>query len=879
MLLPLLEDIETFGFSGSLPADRKGDSSWQFRFKDRDGKSYGVDVKVDPSKTPWHTDFSLSSVSVPGELISRYLPKDWAVLSSTGECRLLKTNLAGPWGKWKDWKSDIHAVVDSEDCYIPAIDYRLRGGHLDINIGGEGFAWEGTAALTAEEIWVPGLSLPLVGLRARDLAVSASLEDSMFSLNGPWTMKDAVGSSFSGLLKVSPKGNFVLSGNTTKFNWEGLGLNPGGVWKATFESRGQVKGEAATQVELDLVGKGCKWGQYDLSKRPVAVKMNADLSPGRPPQLKDVELSWGKAFEVQFSDCDWSGEKFRAGKAKLSGDLLVLGEFLPDFSPNPRFGRWVHPRDWQITGGVEIQVVPHVAINIQEGHIDSGKGFKGPISFGYSAGTRNWSFRSPTLELSLREIASEVGIDTKYVQGKVTIKGDLEGQVPKRGSAEGWIRTANIDGRISECKVLIERPTKLQPRNAYWAAGEDINGTFQLNWSPQTSRLETNLSAGRWFWFTKPPMVTPNPEWKKTLEAPYQLYLLASSNRGGIYEVEDCSLTMGGSRPIILDLKGSIEQKPGGQLRPDLRVRVEGNRAGLTPVFRGLKFSGTGDFNGKITGNEFGNWIVNGKASLSGLSVRHIGVPMFLQNIEGEFPVRDTPMDEMFSPDRWKRRPHPLPPAPDQSDSLTRMFKDSKGSKENITIEEAWVGRSHYKDLSLRTLLHKEVLHMNTIQGRFAEGGHKVWMTGFARTVPGESPEWRLRGLTKDIPISLGLPDFFEHWVEMKAAKVDFYLTRTVPDPVEEWRFITLEVPVGRLIDIPGIGELFDLFREGSETTFAVKRVGRERWQVLNPFSLEDTWQIPWSIPKGLYQGGENMLYDIKDGAIDGILDFIEGGK
>jgi hypothetical protein len=886
LFIPFLEDLSRVGFAGTLPHDLAGETSWRFNMEDKSGGRHSFEIHVDPTAKPWNLSVSLDSLAVPLEDITAFLPETWEIPPATGTCQIHKLKASGPMGHWKDWSVEARLTLDFDDLEVSQYEAQVSGLKLELDTKGKWSDWTGTASVIAKEVDTAAFPEPLLGLSARDLDVSVSLAKQSFSLSGPWAVDQAFGSAWSGIFACDSGGAWRLEGKTKALNPAAFKMDLEGTWQAAFKSEGDLKMETRPTLDLSLSSKAFRWGRYDLSSRPVTVHLTGNLPTGEKKEWDSAEISWGEGLHVGANHATWSGGRLDVRETTFTGDLVALSELFPQIKVNPRYGRWVNPRNWKIEGGISLTLAPSFAIRIEEGRIDSGKGIEGPIAFEYFGETGKWAFRSPTLRFDIRDLLEEMGLSQFDMQGVMQAKADLAGRIPPKGTDvgwTGWIQSGAITGKVEDCSGKIWSFEGSRDGNPPWFGWRGLNGTFEVQWSAASTRVSTALFAKQWIFYTR--TVPTAREYPQELATPARLNLLLSRIPGEPYELKDLAIYLGDVSPIELSASGTIDKRENGWF-PDLVVRGKADHADPTPVFRGVKLGGTGGLLGEVHGNELGNWVFQGNLDCNHVLFEELTVPVVLKDVRDRFYLEDIHLDELVSGKRWRSFRHVFPPDPDEEDSLAKAFDQSAQTRVNLRIGEALIGESRYADLDVRTIMIRDVLHMNTVEGKFAEGDYPFKMTGFVFFVPGVGSGWRVRGETDRVPLSVGVPGLFPRiGLAREALSVTFYISRTPPKDRIQTRFVTLGFPIGALKDIPGVGPL--LFGWTPDTlgsqVMIVQKVGDGPWNVLNPFKLPDAPEIPryffQKLPKSILGQIGDKMTNFSRGAGEAIKEFIGGGQ
>jgi hypothetical protein len=883
LALPYLEQISAVGFSGVWPEKGSGKTKWRIDVEDYRGRKQGLDLEADLKKRPIDLSVSLSSFWVDLNQATGFLPESLHIPSTTGECHVLKLSGMGPLGKWEDWSLEGKALLELPQGEIPGVGCEFERLRLDLDAKGKAFAWQGSASVTAARLELEQFEEPILGLTARDLEFSANLETGSFQANGPWSVEKALGTAFSGKAHYQSQGPFQLHAETKSLDPQVFSLNVEGTWAAALDLEGNLAKEDPPHFEAAFTSKDFRYGRYDFSSRLVHLKLDGTF-PASGPSIQTADLKWGDALHAGMEQLAWNGSRLDIGKTTFTGDLVVLSEFLPSLEVNPRFGKWVHPRDWSISGGISLTFQPDISIRIPKGEIDSGRGIKGPVFFEYSGADSSWSFRSPTLRFDIHELLQELDLSRYDIDGVFFASLDLHGKLPKPGAPKGiGITSGILNGEIKDSNGQGAGLLGAIDKEPPWFGWKDLNGDFQVTWGPDNSRIQSSLAAGQWFFFTRATALS-SAQFPPALSAPARLNLLMVRKRKDPWDLQNFLLLLGESSPIEIKARGTLEEKNGAWV-PDLRVQGEGNGSPMTPVFRGIRIGGTGVLTGKITGNEIGNWVFDGNLECSGVRFEQVTVPLVLENVRNTFYLRDVRLDEIASGTRWKKRRHTFPPDPDQPDSLARAFEQSRGTDAILAIEQARVGESRYMDISARAIIIGEVLHLNTIEGRIADGEYSFQSTGFAFLVPGLGSGWRILGQTGRVPLAIAVPGLFKRvGLSDEALEVTYYLTRTPPkDPVQT-RFLRLGFPIGKIKDIPALGPLlFGWTPDSLGSQFLiVQKVGQGDWGLVNPFKLPAGSELPRflfdEMPKGLIQGLEHGSKGFLHSGWEEIKDFINPG-
>ncbi|MCG3198076.1 MAG: hypothetical protein GHCLOJNM_02570 [bacterium] len=883
LALVYVEEAKTLTVSGSLPPGG-GKGVWRVQLETVQGHAYDLALEVDPTTVPWSASASLTDITLPVEEALGYLPLGEEVPSVTGELQVKRLSASGRIGEWDRWRFGVNASTRIDDLYVPPLDRYLAGLTLDLALEGTLEEWAGTVSGSIEQIDARPIPDPLRGFSTQGFEVNVSLPKKRFSIKGPWSLDDAVGSAVSGTLDYKSSGALRLEGRIKGLNLVRLHTSLGGKGEVFFDLAGNVLEETPFALSARMSSGSLIWGSQDLSQHTAEVRATARASKEGKLEWTHVETRWGRALEVELSDLHAGADKLEVGRATLSGDLAALSQFAPSPASNKEVWKWIHPRDWSLDGGIEITLLPALGIHARNAEFDTGRGLKGPISFSYASDTREWTFRSPVLRFALDQAVKGLAMGRLDIEGDLLASLDLSGRVPQEGKPGPWIMSGILNGEIKGANGLVLGPGGKAPGEPAWCSWRDLNGTIEARWAEgEITRLQASLFAKRWVFFTRHPMHDrPYPE---SLPTQASLEILVTKNPGQPYTVRDGKVVLGDVSPIVVELRGTVDQR-GGDWLAELDVRGTGNGASATPVFRGVRMGGTGTLLGKLTSEPGGRVIFNGDLHCTGLDFEQVAVPVLLKNCRGVFYLRDVRLDELLDPTRFERVRRSPPLERDQPEALSEAFERSKKSPVNLEISHATVGLGRYSELSLRTIVQGEVLYLNTAEGVFAEGGYPLRFTGFVYAHPGMGPVWSIRGLTERVPLTIAVPGLFDSvGISERALRVDFYLVRKPPGPSIQTRLIELDFPIGRLRDLPGIGRL--LFRWTPDSlgvqTLIVQKVDNGDWRIINPFEIPEGSEIPsflfLEVPKRIFAPIRDKGKDFLEGVGGGIRSFIRGDE
>ncbi len=879
LAIPLMTEISAIEVAGGLRPSRKEASSWRLAVTDSYSERYTCDLGINTSHWPWSVTASLGPFVVAYQDIAPlFMAKN--LPPAIGEIDVQQLLGSGRLGDWKNWNLNLQAKASFESLTIPKTGHQFHGLTIEAGMEGKINNWTGKASLVSQRTEGAPLTQPLRGLSLQDMEFA--LSEGGIEIKGPYAVEEVMGSAWSGNLAYTPKGDYRLDGTSKKLDLSPFNTNMTGVSEATFDLQGNIFDNSDPQLGLKLSSKSFRWGKYDFSARPLVVQLAGKIVEGRNPRWSSADITWGTALQVGMRDCELKGDRLGIGGASLSGDMRALQELIPGLQISPSFQEWVNPKDWRLDGGIAVTLKPSFSLSIEEGIIDTGRGIKGPIEFVYQADTSQWTFRSPTLHFDLAKLLKEYKIDPVQAEGSVTLNLSLVGRIPVGNNTTDWIQSGTINGRLASPTGQIRNPFPQPAGQPAWFTWKDLSGPFEVQINSKSRRLTGSLSANKWVFITIPPSYKTN--YQKTLETQAKIGLTISSMPGEAYRVQELNVVLGDSTPVRILSQGTITKTPEGW-SPDLKVKGEVDGGGVTPVYRGVQIGGTGVFVGDIKGNKRGNWILDGDLECSGLRFEQVAIPVVLTNVRGTFYLRDVYLDEILSRNRWLKRKHEFPPNPDQPDSLDKAFGHSGSPNPTLTISAARIGSSLYRALSLRTILIGETLYLNTVMGSFSEGDYPLRATGFVFYVPGRGAGWRVRGETRRVPLSLGVPGMFDKMIfREELVDVTFYLTRTPPGDKVQTRYLSLGFPIGRLRDIPAVGSLLFGWTPDSlnSTDLIVQKVGEGDWQLLNPFQLPEATAIPkfilMDLPRGVFErvqrGGRGFL----QGVGEGIEDFIWSG-
>lgn len=858
LALPFILQTASIDFRGELPRDGQTITEWRFDIVSKDGVKYGADVKVDPAQTPWNIALTCSPFEIPVERLAVWSQSNWAPdLPEGGTCRLLKLNGYGRWGAWDSWNVETKIALQAPSLTIPEFGREFKGTDLILDAAGNLDNAKGTLSLTIEEIPYPPLTKPVQGFRARDLDFAYSLSRNEWKVSGPWSVQSAPGGAYAGTLSVSSAEGYRLRAENKDVEWTDWEVPLTGTWAGVVNLSGNPFSESPPSVEMDLTGSDVFLGGVDFSRRDVQVHLEGKANFGAGPSFDLFTFAWGQAFQVTMRDFYWDSQRFKANLATLTGDLLVLSEFFPGVSVNPRVGKWINPKEWKVTGGFEVIHKPNLEIRTQEATLDTGRGQGGPFSFSYSDSSKTWSFESPTLQMGLDDLVREMAIPGVQAQGAVQVSANLTGRIPSaRLGQSGSLVTAMVRANLTDSIGLYSRPDRHSGQVEPILGWDGLQGSFEVDWSSASRRIQTRLSSRDLIWYTKSP-ATPAASYPQSLSTNgASLSLTAVRGAPGDYHVDEFIFRQGEDSPVVMTLTGPV-QKRGSFWTPDFKVRIAGDRAQVTPVFRGWQLGGTGTFLGTVKGDNQGKWVLNGEVDCRNAFFEFVVGPAQMEGIEGTFYFRDVLLDEAIGYNRWIKRNVGEPPT--QPDSLTRAFEGG-GVEPNIRAKSAQFGEMRLSNLTGATFLRRDAIYVNRLEGHFAQGGHPLRMTGFVFFQPGVGVGWRMRAGTSRVPMVVAIPGIGDVGLDYDAIDVDIYSTKNPGTEFIETRHLMLGVPIGQLKNIPGIGEtLFGWTPDvlGSRTLI-IRRVGHGPWETLNPLSPADVIHLP-----------NFFLQNLPDGVLD----------
>jgi hypothetical protein len=353
------------------------------------------------------------------------------------------------------------------------------------------------------------------------------------------------------------------------------------------------------------------------------------------------------------------------------------------------------------------------------------------------------------------------------------------------------------------------------------------------------------------------------------------LNLIAVRGAPGDYHLDEFVFRQGEESPVVLTMTGAI-QKRGSLWSPDLKVRVSGDRAQVTPVFRGWQLGGTGTFLGTVKGDNQGKWVLNGEVDCRNAFFEFVVGPAQMEGITGDFEFRDVLLDEVLGYNPWIKRYVGKPPT--QPDSLKTAFAQP-GWEANVRAKAGQFGQMRLSNLAAATILQRDAIYVNRLEGHFAQGGHPLRMTGFVFFQPGVGVGWRIRAGTTRVPMVVAIPGVGDVGLDYDAIDVDIYSTKNPGTQFIETRNLMLGVPIGQLKNIPGIGEtLFGWTPDvlGSRTLI-IKREGYGPWKTLNPLSPADVIHLPnfflQNLPEGVLDQMQQKGTDFFRGIGSGFRD------
>ncbi|MCB9783845.1 MAG: hypothetical protein H6751_12850 [Candidatus Omnitrophica bacterium] len=872
-VFPFLAQLESLDFSGNLPTDYKSPTDWDLTFHLTSGIEYPLKIEVDPGKSPWLLSIDLSPMEFETGWLTALMPTPWGIPRTEGRIKLQEANLSGPMGVWSDWKAKIRADLNLPNVELPMIERTLSGVDLDLDFTASQDHLKGTSKVAIDKIATDVIEGGLRGFRSSKIDFDYSLKDGATEVSGPWSAADIWGSAYNGTLSLSSKTGYRVSAETEDLNWKQLPYTLQGRWKAKIQVEDNDFKGGAPQFEVSLDGVNFQMGELDFSSRPVTLRFTgqAFLENGGV-RFEKAEMRWGDSLSLDLLGTEWNGSVFRANQGILQGDLTVLMGLIPNFHLDPRWERYFHPRNWRIEGGIEVQTEPTVTLEIQQGRLDTGKGIEGPIGFRYSQADRTWSFQAPTLRLNLAQLAREFRLPMVEISGFMTVQADFSGRIPgtgERGSV--WLDQAIFDGEVSECDGRFNRLRADGGLDQHLFGWIGAGGRLSVDWNSASKRLSANIGMEDFIWYSKP-ADTDHAYPQQLRSGGARLSLNLEQEGVNRYQVKKFLMAWGKDQPVELGASGTVEKK-GEVWLPNLNLRIQGNRCPKTAVFRGVLLEGSGIFLGTIGGNDRGNWILNGKATLDDLTFEHIVAPVILSDARGTFEVIDFRLDEYLSEARWNARPHRNVPEFGDTNIVAKAFQVSQGTPPNLIVPRLKVGTNVFERVALRTVREGEFLYMNTASGQFAEGGFPVKMTGYFFFHPRDGVAYRVAGYTERAPLGIALPMIGSLGLDRQAVEVRFYIVQDLFQEEVQTRYINLGIPIGMLKDIPGFGPaLFGWTPDSLQSReIIVRKVGDGEWTVLNPLKLGDAMGIPEFILRDIPTQALEQTRDAGEGLIQGI--------
>lgn len=810
------------------------------------------------------------------------------VLSEETSLDVLECELLLPAQTPADWqlKARTRLTVPSMSMAGDSLSVTGIVCHSDLVVNAKQL--QGAIDLTAKTASSNLFAQPLEGFSARGMNVEYDFRDRFYSLQGRYRVDRLGRGPVDGDLTLNSRQGYRVRLNSANLDPSEWLSNLAGEWKTEIVVEGNLSSNWYPSFALDLTGRRVSWGKHDLTRRLLSLSANGKWNPTDGIAIDKIQWGWGKAFEGVFERLTLSSQAFFADYFMLKGDVLVIREFLPDVVPNPRLGRWVEQRQWSISGALEYQYAPAQSLRISNGKIEGSSNLHGPFNLVWeSEQGGHWRFQSPQVTLPLDFLPEVAATEQFELNGQTVFVLDLVGTFDTAHSPVFSILSGNIKGEISDCDGMVF--SFLVPdRKQAVCSWENLAGQYQLDWRDGQQTLSCSIQTEDWTWHTKPPYTPkPHPKELDLYKATLDLDLVRSG--GHLLQIKKCDASLGRGEVVELSLDGTIDQTRSGDWNPDLQVRIDCRGNSVVSLFRGIKVMGNATLQGKITGNNTGNWLVDANLDCNGFSFEQVVAPVVFHNVRGTMYLRDVALDERFSLERFEKRPHPLPPSLGEFDSLSRAFDQSSKTPVNLVADEMLIGSFEGRNVALRTIWIGDILYFNTMEGNLRtnqmQSYYDVKLTGFAYFHPLYGPGWEYVAAVDHIPLSDALPLRDSAQIPISPVRVRQFSKRKPPQDSYEVREVILNSPVRVLRGVPALGPLMnDLTSDLLDSSKLVfERRGDGNWRVLNPVRVDDLGQLPRFLvedfPQRVFDGSTKTGQRVFDGIRDGVGDTLDGGR